>query len=892
MDKFVRYISWSLYFVMHSMKFILCVLAISVLITRPVNAQWVQTNGPYGQRSIVAVSIAGSTMYAVADSAGISSMIYVSTNSGASWKQVSSFDAYRVDLFTSGNAVFVSSWKGIYRSITGGKYWTKIFDAQASSFASMGGSLFMTSGNGLVRSNDNGDTWSLLNAAIDRGLVVSGSTLYALRPYNGYYVMRSTDGGTTWTQLNNSPAGTLAAAGSKIYCNAPGGTVWFTNSDSTWRSSSLQYFYSMVNRGSKIFAQTSVGIYMSTDDGATWTALPQAPNGVLAANSSTLFVGGVGVSASTDDGASWKNLNAAPVLAEYNSVFTDGAFLFDGTEGGLFRSTDRGSTWHAVDSLFGSGYITNFALLDTTLYVSGYLSRSSDHGATWSAVNKGNSKFSVWELATLGHILFAATYDSGIFRSADNGGHWNLVYTISSPQQRILAFATIGSHILAWDENRHVIRSVDSGATWSQVGSLPGAEPVDLCTFGSILFATSQTNLYRSSDEGQTWNSVRSTNYWDYGTPKLVAIGQTLFDASAGDGVLLSTDSGKTWSSLNDGFESDTAKSLAVLGHDIYVGTQNGVWRRPWPKECIVTLNDTVDVSDVMVGGYVDASLKFITQRDSSVRLKSAIADSASVSILSPAFPRPAQFGDTVAVKFRVTPQHTTDYAGAITLSLDECQPVFPFRGRAVMDGEDSLKLFGDQSALLTLRADSIATSRTFYFQNTMPATIRVTDVHLTDTTHFRIDSVLPHAIPDTLTSGAYLAVAMTFDADTLGFYRDSLVIVTEGSAQAIAFNVQAIMAKTAGKPQQNVSEASASEAAFLLFPNPTRGDVAIGISNASHATVEVFDLLGNRVTSLSVMGTLAWDARMLPAGSYFVRASGVDAEGRSFVISKRLAVE
>jgi hypothetical protein len=315
-----------------------------------------------------------------------------------------------------------------------------------------------------------------------------------------------------------------------------------------------------------------------------------------------------------------------------------------------------------------------------------------------------------------------------------------------------------------------------------------------------------------------------------------------------------------------------------------------------WPNTCVTSLVDTpVVVSDVMVGGYVDASLKFIMRRDSIIGLRSITADSASVTLLSPTFPKAVHYGDTIPVRFRITPQYVANYTGAIKLSDAECQPVFRFRGRAVHDGEDSLSIFGDQSALLTLRADSVSISRTFFFHNSMPSAIRVTDVHITNGAHFHIDSIRPHDMPtpDTLASGADLPVYMTFDADTLGFYRDSLIVVTEGSLQASRFNLQAIMAKTRHiLPQKDVALSAASRDLFSLYPNPTHSKITIGIAGASRTAIEVFDLLGKRVTALSVIGELTWDASVLPRGTYIVRATGSDGRGVPFVISKRLVVE
>ena len=315
------------------------------------------------------------------------------------------------------------------------------------------------------------------------------------------------------------------------------------------------------------------------------------------------------------------------------------------------------------------------------------------------------------------------------------------------------------------------------------------------------------------------------------------------------------------------------------------------VWgEAPW---CVTILNDTpIVLSDVMLGGHVDGQIKFIMRKDSVLHVSSIYMDSGSFTILSPTFPLTVHVGDTVTIRYRFTPSSVGYRAGMIEFQDGTCGAFMDIHGRTVSASADSLQISGDQSDLLTFQSDTTAVTRSFIFHNGTGSTLRVTDVHFTDGTHFHINSVWPHGTPDTLANGANLVLSLTFDADSSGFYTDSLIIVTANGIIANSFNVQAIMKGTRTQHTNAVAELTSGPAMLELSPNPTHGVVTIGIVDAPRAAIEIYDLLGNRVTVASTTSSYSWDASGLSAGIYIVRATGVDANGQRFVISKRLVLD
>jgi hypothetical protein len=100
------------------MKKILIQLAFSIIFlfvsSHTINAQWVQTNGPYGG-TINALAVSGSDVFAGTDSGGV----FLSTNNGTSWTAVNS------GLMNSRVYSFSMSEGNIFAGTDGGGVWRR-----------------------------------------------------------------------------------------------------------------------------------------------------------------------------------------------------------------------------------------------------------------------------------------------------------------------------------------------------------------------------------------------------------------------------------------------------------------------------------------------------------------------------------------------------------------------------------------------------------------------------------------------------------------------------------------------------------------------------------------------------------------------------------------------
>jgi hypothetical protein len=100
------------------------------------------------------------------------------------------------------------------------------------------------------------------------------------------------------------------------------------------------------------------------------------------------------------------------------ALAVSGTNLFAGTFGGVFLSTDNGTSWTAVNA--GLTYATVYALVVSgtnlfagTAYGGVYL--STDNGTSWTAVNSGLTSSLVYALAVSGANIFAGTEWGGVW---------------------------------------------------------------------------------------------------------------------------------------------------------------------------------------------------------------------------------------------------------------------------------------------------------------------------------------------------------------------------------------------------------------------------------------------------------------------------------------------
>jgi len=299
--------------------------------------------------------------------------------------------------------------------------------------------------------------------------------------------------------------------------------------------------------------------------------------------------------------AQWVLPANEPNNSYINALAIIGTNLFTGSSSGVFRSTDSGESWTSASN--GLAY-TVIGLPDTDVEAlavigpnssspilfaggDGGVFRSTDSGTNWTAVNNGLTNKIVDCFAVIGANLFVATFDGKIYHSIDNGTNWTAVYTVTIKNVQEIILAASGTNLFVGADSS-LFLSTNNGASWTDetIGLIgPYNFMESLAVSGSSLLAgTDSGGVFRSTDNGTSWTASSNGLKNTIGDDALAVNGSNLF-ITTDVGVYLSTDEGTNWKSVNAGFGIDSNYGFyAFAMNETYLFVAEpgiGVWRRP-----------------------------------------------------------------------------------------------------------------------------------------------------------------------------------------------------------------------------------------------------------------------------------------------------------------------
>lgn len=255
--------------------------------------------------------------------------------------------------------------------------------------ADASGNIFAgTQGAGIFKSADRGQSWSRFNSGLFdltvRSLLVdSANRLFAGTAVGG--VWSSSPASANWQSTNLStlvwtifqhPNGQLFAGTiDGMFRSNDGGEQWTEFSTGLGSTSVLSI---SANSRGQIFAGTSQnGVFISTNNGATWS-----PLGLAGATVSTLYVDsndriyagtqGIGLFRTVGTTNTWAQVTSFSPTIVYVLVANSLGHIFAGVnEAGVLRSTDGGETWQNLSSELDSKTVFALALDDRENLIAG-----------------------------------------------------------------------------------------------------------------------------------------------------------------------------------------------------------------------------------------------------------------------------------------------------------------------------------------------------------------------------------------------------------------------------------------------------------------------------------------------------------------------------------------
>lgn len=487
--------------------------------------------------------------------------------------------------------VYASTDRGLLKSVDGGQQWRATgrldFTYTLAIDPSNPRVLWAGGEGGVFKSEDRGITWvSRLETAGINEIVIDSrdprriwASALGLR---GVY--RTTDGGARWR---------LGRAGLHVR-----GVRSLALSAAPGRDFPI------------VWAGTDQGAFRSLDGGILWTPVPgllglqvsvlvphPSRPGTLWAASSLSFQAEArsGVYKSVNGGAAWRfssrGLFGPSALALTFDPVVPGVLWVAAGLSGVFRSTDGGGTWTPRNTGlvgFESGLVYDVALDPRdpeTVWIGTAtgIYRSGDGGATWEAHSLTAAIRDV-RLTSDPAILYASSGNQ-LLRSVDGGEHWADVFggsptspyitdVLVDPRDPDVVFLATGD----------VQGSRDGGVTWETVPVR--TEPASILVLAldprnpDVLYAGGGSGLFRSADNGRTWQQVAAADV--PGAVGKIAVGPTgEVWVTTAHGMHVSPDGVSDWAAVPD-LTGPVILEIAVDPHDsgrVFLGTTAGIFR-------------------------------------------------------------------------------------------------------------------------------------------------------------------------------------------------------------------------------------------------------------------------------------------------------------------------
>jgi hypothetical protein len=563
-------------------------------------------------------------------------IVYIGSASGGLWKSTDGGDTYvtttdqlpslligavvvlredpNVVLVGTGEGAGGQSGVGVFKSTDAGATWqpTSLSYSLPSGHGfhvmevnPLTGTILAGATDGLWRSVDQGDTWTRVK---DGGHYYDvkwkpgdPTRMYTCRGLGsgGNNVKVSADDGLTWTKVGTGQPPSFQIGKTKIAVTAADPSVIYANYT---RSDNYQ----------------TLGVYRSTDDGATWEARNTTTNMVNSQgwynltiavdpdNVDRVIAGGVRLYESNDGAVTLTQTHSVTALGNETDVHWDhhdityepGSTdaLWVGTDGGVWRSTDDGDNWHSRREGLPTFQFYDICVSqsDPTFMTGG----SQDNG--FPGRDAGPDEWFISTLVADGMVCNINPANGTIYGEWQFGNHVKSRTSGHSWFDIMNGITGDGAWVTAVDEDQNqgnrlftsttdgIFRTTTGGNLWENVAGHTAIwisiSPVD----GNIVWSVNAARPYVSTDGGETWSPAGAYGFTVGPETKIQAHPVDLGTAFVTFGsfndvahVAITTDFGATWTDVTGDLPSIPVNTMIVdpIETDLwFIGTDFGVW--------------------------------------------------------------------------------------------------------------------------------------------------------------------------------------------------------------------------------------------------------------------------------------------------------------------------
>ncbi|MBS1519087.1 MAG: hypothetical protein JSS91_13455 [Bacteroidetes bacterium] len=507
--------------------------------------------------------------------------LWRTTNSGVEWTHINISpnpgDFYRIrhQIFFA-DVVHAVTTKGYYRSIDGGLNWVKHL-------------------NGI---GEKGITDIAVNPN-------NPNIIYCCKHSDGIY--KSTNNGVNWAKVTTPGIPTTDVGRASV-------TIGTSNSNK---------IYVMIDSQA---GDTLKGIYMSANEGATWTDVSPPENifgnqgwynnviGVCPTNSNIILAGGVRLWRSINSGSTWTKITDDDVHADIHAIewTSDGNSVYIGTDGGVMKSDDQGVTFTSGLNYIPVTQYVNFDVGESNRGViyggsqDNGLTGTTDGGQSWIHSKAGDGGgVAVDPISALNVYATGGAYKGNypfyIFKSTDKGLSWDTNHTGIEPftnwYTKMRSDRTNPLKLYT-NAGNYVYESVNEGLSWNKLNIIP--LPAVVADIGVSKYVFPKAVIYAALDSDLPGQKLRVYDGGSFverssGLPNgykirtvvphqtNTSIAYALIDGiSAGNKVFKTTNKGVNWTNISGNLPNIPVGGLVpdrLFGNKLYLGTEMGCYR-------------------------------------------------------------------------------------------------------------------------------------------------------------------------------------------------------------------------------------------------------------------------------------------------------------------------
>ena len=272
--------------------------------------------------------------------------------------------------------------------------------------------------------------------------------------------------------------------------------------------------------------------------------------------------------------------------------------IIEGTDGGLYKSTNGGDTWVGINS--GLSTFQFYAMCNDYLNGNVAYGGTQDNGTdkynnstSWSAVLGGDGAYCNVDF-TNSNIVYAGTQRGAHYRSTNGGGSFVSIQSGISGSGAWVTPRVMDptNSTTLYTGTTMVYKTTNSGSSWTAISSALSSQYISTIAVApsnpQVIYIGYENNgqVYKTTNGGTSWSGCYTGLPYRYITRAAVhpTDPNTVFVTVSGYGtghIWKSTDGGSSWTNSGSGVPDIPCNVIVINPNDpnrLYVGTDIGVY--------------------------------------------------------------------------------------------------------------------------------------------------------------------------------------------------------------------------------------------------------------------------------------------------------------------------